>query len=109
MYASVEAMKIDQERLGTQVMAQTRRFTTKKGVVGPSDWYMKEFSRETLAYFKSNQMSDIDMPKFGSEDKQYILEESRKQMDALLKTEVNNKSTDAAYNQSSDAANNTAL
>jgi hypothetical protein len=30
-------------------------------------------------------------------------------MDALLKTEVNNKSTDAAYNQSSDAANNTAL
>jgi hypothetical protein len=51
-------------------MAQTRRFTTKKGVVGPSDWYMKEFSRETLAYFKSNQMSEINMPTFGSEDKQ---------------------------------------
>jgi len=34
---------------------------------------MKEFSRETLAYFKSNQMSNIEAPAFGTEVKQEML------------------------------------
>jgi hypothetical protein len=50
MYASVENIQMDQNLL----RATTRRFTTKKGVVGPQDWYLKEFSRETLQYFKDN-------------------------------------------------------
>ena len=50
MYASVENIQMDQNLL----RATTRRFTTKKGVVGPQDWYLKEFSRETLQYFKHN-------------------------------------------------------
>lgn len=51
MYSSVETLKMDQEML----RATTRRFTQQKGIVGPQDWYMKEFSRETLAYFKDNE------------------------------------------------------
>ena len=31
-----------------------RRISNLRGVVGPQDWYMKEFSRETMAYFKNN-------------------------------------------------------
>lgn len=35
--------------------AANRRFTTKMGVIGPSDWYMKEFSRDTMNYFASHK------------------------------------------------------
>ena len=44
MYSSVETLKMNQDML----RATTRRFTQQKGIVGPQDWYMKEFSRETL-------------------------------------------------------------
>jgi hypothetical protein len=63
MYASVENMQADQNLL----RATTRRFTEHKGVVGPQDWYMKEFSRETLQYFKDNQRTSAEIPKFGSQ------------------------------------------
>lgn len=32
-----------------------RRFKDKSGTIGPQDWYLKEFSKKTMAYFKDNQ------------------------------------------------------
>jgi hypothetical protein len=35
MYASTENLKMDSGRHGQTIMAATRRFTTKRGIVGP--------------------------------------------------------------------------
>lgn len=29
-----------------------KKFTTSRGTIGPNDWFMKEFSRDTNDYFK---------------------------------------------------------
>lgn len=78
MYASVENMQNDQNLL----RATTRRFTQQKGIVGPQDWYMKEFSRETLQYFKDNQRSMAEAPQFGSQVTKEIMDEHKSLMDS---------------------------
>lgn len=55
MYKSVEHLKLnDGQRFRSTVRATNKRFTVNKGIIGPSDWYLKEFSRDTLQYFKAN-------------------------------------------------------
>jgi hypothetical protein len=60
MYRSLEHLKLNNKgRFRTTVKAANRRFTTKQGIIGPQDWYMKEFSRETMNYFMSHRSFKI--------------------------------------------------
>lgn len=85
MYQSVENLKMDQEKFGSYVSAVGRRFTTKKGVVGPQDWFMREFSRETMQYFKDNQKENpVVTSEFGELVKNEIMVEHAETMDNLF-------------------------
>jgi hypothetical protein len=51
MYASLEKMeKVDRKTVATM----ERVFGTNKGIVGQQDWFMREFSRKTMEYFKDH-------------------------------------------------------
>lgn len=49
-----------------------RVFKDKTGTVGPQDWYLKEFSKHTLAYFKDNQSMIKKLSTFTKEEKDEV-------------------------------------
>ena len=85
MYASLDNVKMDMGYKAREtIMAHTRRFTTKRGIVGPQDWYMKEFSRETMAYFKSKEVPNQMMTQTSDEEKAQIIKEHADEYENML-------------------------
>lgn len=76
MYASVQNIKNEVERYGKSIRATKKRLTTMKGVIGPQDWYMREFSRETMQYFKTNMGKDKEKERMTLIDKKEKVEEA---------------------------------
>jgi len=80
MYQSLDKIEFDQKTVTTI----ERRISNLRGVVGPQDWYMKEFSKQTMQYFKDHQNMLSKFETFGEEEKEEILAEHQDVLDAYL-------------------------
>ena len=57
--------KYEDKKERKRALSETRkRIANKIGTLGPQDWYLKEFSKKTLAYFKENNRAEKQFKSF---------------------------------------------